>query len=445
MKKVVLQKVFLSLGIICINLTQTTHAIDLPSFYRAPGFQLSSQSKMQNWATMIAVQGRSGETKKAYNGQEKSTGLFNTEGPFNIGQIVPYDPSVAGGASNSTNPVPTAATLAFVDAVYAIAPGGQRIPKNGAPFSFNGTFSETDFVFELQQNIMLGFYGGIHVPIRTLQINDISYSTTIPTTDAKYAPLVAVIENQLDPMLAQNNISPIKTPFNETGLGDIAVFAGWQGRNETASDFIDYICGGVRLAVTFPSGSEKDIDSVFSLPFGYNGHYGMSARGNVEFGFFKKLAFGGTAGTSIFLRQTLPRRVKTDLTQNGWILLNKANVFEDHGHLWDVCGYLKGYLKYGTIILGYSFCQQEQTRITIAARDNQDALFKNEIINTDGRLSGWNYQTIHALVRVDLAPMTNLFCAPMLELSYDCPWAGKHAFQTDMVGGKIGLVFTWDF
>ena len=422
------------------------YALDFPAFYRAPGFQTNPMPSTQDWLTTIRAQVRFGDTKKAYDAQEKTTGLFNTEGPFNMGQLISYEPDSSvtpnGLASARPQPVTGSAAEDYVNALIAITTPNP-LSKNGAPFSFSGTFEERDFNFDICQNIMLGFYAGVYMPVRILQLTDITYSTTLAKADAD--PLISILETNLDPMLVEKGISPIKTPFNKTGIGDLLLYVGWQGRNNTKSDFTNYISGGVCLGALFPTAGEPDINRVFTLPLGYNGHYGAHARGTVELGFCKYFALGGNFGTTIFFNQMLTRRLKTDTAQNGWILLDKANVLEDLGHLWDVTGYLKAYFKYVCGVVGYSFCQQESTRLTIAARDNVSGLFKNEIINTDGRLTGWNHQTIHLLARGDLSAMTNLFCAPILELSYDVCWAGKHAFQTAMAGGTFGLALAWDF
>ena len=445
-----MKKMYLKLRLILFSLLFGTHSLFASYFYRTPSFQVPSFTTAQDWATKIETQVRLGDGSRAYDGNEKQVDLFNTEGPFNITQIIPYDPTIAGGVTtsdvlNSAAATPTGAGLTYVTNAYAIQQDGQRISKTSSPFSFGGKFKETDITFEACQNLLYGFFIGVTLPIRSLSLTDITYSTTIPTTEARYTPLQNLITNDLDPMLAQQGIAPLKTPFYKTGIGDLAFYIGWQGKNETESEFIKYISGSLRGNLSIPTGARKDLNSVFSLPMGSNGHYGINARGNIELGIFKYLAGGASIATSVYLRQNLARRLKTDTTQNGWILLEKANVLEDLGHSWEFTGFIKAYAKYGYGLIGFSVSQQEASRIKIADADNPNKLFKNEILNTDNRLTGWNIQTIHLAVRADSAAMSNLPAAPLIELTYDFPLAGKHTFKTDMLGAKAGLTLLWDF
>lgn len=420
------------------------------SFYKTPSFQVPSFVKLDDFASRLDVQIRSGQADSAYDGQEKLVGLFDTEGPFNITQIIPYNPSIAGGVSasgvlNNAAPTPTGAGLTYVTNAYAIQQSSRRISKTSSPFSFGGKFKETDATFDLQQNLKLGFFVGMTLPVRSLSLTDISYSTTIPYTDERYTPLQNLITNDLDPMLQQQRIAPLKTPFEATGVSDLSVYLGWQDKNEPESDFIKYISGAVRGALSIPTGAVRDLNRVFALPMGANGHYGLHARGNVELGIFKYLAAGASVATSVYLRQTVARRLKTDATQNGWILLDKANVLEDLGHLWEGAAFVKAYATYGFALLGFSLSQQERSSLSIESSDNVSGLFNQQIINSDQRLTGWNYQTIHLLVRADAAAMTRLPAAPLIELSYDFPLAGKHVFNAPMFGARAGVTVSWEF
>lgn len=420
------------------------------SFYRTPSFQVPSFVKLDDFTTRFDAQIRSGQASQAYDGQEKIVALFDSEGPFNITQIIPYDPSIAGGVTtsgvlNSAAPTLTGAGLTYVTNAYAIQQSSKRISKTSSPFSFGGKFKETDFNFDLQQNLKLGFFVGMMLPIRSLSLTDISYSTTIPYDEGRYTSLQNLIANDLDPMLQQQRIAPLKTPFNRAGVSDLCMYLGWQDKNETESDFIKYISGAVRGTFSIPTGAVRDLDRVFALPMGANGHYGMHARGNIELGLFKYLAAGASLATSVYLRQNIARRLKTDATQNGWLLLDKANVLEDLGHLWEGTAFVKAYAKYGFVLFGFSLNQQERSSLKVEAADNVSGLFKHEIINSDQRLTGWNYQTIHLLLRADAAAMTRLPAAPLIELSYDFPLAGKHVFNAPMFGARAGLTVAWEF
>jgi hypothetical protein len=66
------------------------------------------------------------------------------------------------------------------------------------------------------------------------------------------------------------------------------------------------------------------------------------------------------------------------------------------------------------------------------------------VVNSDSALCPWQMHVLHLIVDYDFGiHMKAYHWAPRLQFFYDVPVAGEHVFDTDMIGGGVGLDIRW--
>jgi len=413
----------------------TLGAVDLPHFYRAPLFQGEAQRNTSDWVTHIDFRYTEGSTKQSWNTQEVKTCLFNAHCPFDLRNLAKNIECL------DQKPLTKAYTEGPIPQLY------------DGKLAFDGHFSIKEYDFTLQQNILYGLYIQAYVPIRKLTINCIDHIQAV-TTQTEHNQLVEFVQKELDAILAEHSIKPLKTPFCGTELSDPLISLGWHGHCKFSQGIVTALRGYLQAGVTIPTGSKKDVNQIFSIPFGYNKHWGFNARGNIHATLWKKLAVGANAGVTVFAKQTYDQRITTSPDQNGWILLEKGRVSTDLGTMWDVTAYAKAERIIGGLsaLVGYSYVQQEDTQLTLkdncalkTALENETIKNRDEVINANRLLKQWYQHTLHAYLQYDVAVHTDSSFAPKIQVAYHYPILAKHTFNADMWSGSASLAISWDF
>jgi len=212
--------------------------------------------------------------------------------------------------------------------------------------------------------------------------------------------------------------------------------------------------GYIQAGVIIPVGKRKDIDRVFSIPTGYNRHFGFNARGNIHGTFWDKFVLGANAGVTVFLEQTYDQRLTTSTNQNGRIILEKGKATVDQGSIWDVTVYVKGERIFGglSIMAGYSYTEQEETVLELkdectlkTALENEHIYNKDEVINSNRLLDPWYNHALHFYAQYDLGVHIDRNIVPIVSVEYHHSLHGKNAWVTDVWGGTIALMLKWCF
>ena len=417
------------------------HSIDLTPFYRASLFQGESKRDVADWTTHVDFRYAEGSTGESWNTQEVKTWLFDAYGPFDIRKL--------GLQLETIDPVTMPKTKKYLEE-NGTAPANITEKEIG-DVHFTGTFRVEELNLTLQQNFLYGLHLQLYLPFRKIKLNNINF---IHTDTTRLQKLDTFINNNLDEILAENNIAPYQTPMDATELSDPLVSLGWHGHCNFSEGPVTALRGYLQAGILIPTGSRTNQDQVFSLPFGFNKHWGVHARGNAHATLWEKLVVGANAGVTVFLTQTYDQRLTTSTTQNGWISLEKGKVSVDQGTEWDVTAYLKAERLVGGFSAGggYSYTQQEKTILTLkdervlkTALANNKIKNKNEVINTNDRLSQWYQHVLHAYAQYDFKAHTTSKLAPKFEVAYHYPILGKHSWATEMWSGTASLAFNWAF
>lgn len=358
------------------------YPIDNPHFYRATNMFLEPRLEHDYLSTFNATLG-AGSTDKGRNHDNTIVSIFDIYGKN-------YVPALG--------------------------------PEN-ANLSLNGTFKIIEANLSYAQNLPRGLFLFFYLPVRSLIFKNITL-TTIPL-------------NTLNSLLAPHGISA--NPTTSNGVGDLTSWIGWT-HNYQETKTIDFIDTTIMTGFLAPSGKLRDENKLFSLPTGYNGHWGVPLCGMFSIGFYEWITIGTYINTLFFAHTQRPLRLKTDAQQSGFIKLTCADVSIHKGPLMNTGIYFKAdHVGHGfSFTTAYSFALQASDKLTPKNNTHVDPT----IINSDSSLKGWNMHTINFVAEYDFgregSKVNN-----RIGLFYNLQIAGKRTFNTNIFGGTYGLDIGW--
>lgn len=427
---------------LCISLLS---ALDLPQFYRAALFQGDTHESFKDGATHVGFRYAEGSTNEAYNVHENKTHLFNGHGPFDLRML----------AINMENIKNYPKTEKYLEE------GGTdnaNITKfTYGNMAFKGHFKTTEYDLSFQQNITSGLYFYAYLPIRKLVLEQIDHTSAVTACSDcdEHEKLATFVTDNLDNILAEHCITPLKTKFDKTAVGDPIIALGWHGEKDfDSNELITKARGSIQAGLLLPLGKKRDENAIFSLPFGYNGHWGFNLRLHGQANVFKHIGLGVNAGITVLLKETRDLRMTTSDVQNGWIKLSKGHATVDQGSVWDAGVYAKIDQPFGgfSALVSYAFTQQERTWLHVkddcflkTVLADKKIPHKEYVVNSDKTLQKWYQHVIHAVAQYDFKAHTDSTFAPYLEFSYSCPLTGRYIFDTDMLAGTAELCVRWSF
>ena len=314
---------------------------------------------------------------------------------------------------------------------------------------FDGKFEMWESNYQVRKNLKKGFFLEARVPVREVKIKNVSYADQSPEHGVFSQERAEWIQfkNDLNAILNAYDYKPYTTPYGKTGLGDISLLLGWEDifekRNDEGEDVFTLDLSA-RLGFLCPTGERVKTNYIFSLPTGYNHHWGLTGSLELDFGVLKWLSidlFGGF--TWFFDENRREMRMQTFSEQNGHIMLAKGIAKEEKGALW----YLGADLKFDHFwkglsgIFGYSYNRQEEDTIN----PNDTTLFDKTAVNNNSMLHGWYSHVLHFMLDYDFSihMKETTKWAPRVNVFYDLPVDGKNAYKTDPIGAGIGVDLLW--
>ncbi|MBM3893098.1 hypothetical protein FJ365_01695 [Candidatus Dependentiae bacterium] len=437
-------------------------ANDTQLFYRAGLMSNLPHHFVKKAPARVSLRAASGSTHTAFDGHENKTALFNANGAFDLLRL--------GSNIDNLDRATMPQTFAFWDPAMghwgsaALAtPAGKALSANDGKVVYGGNFSITDASVQAQVPFYYGLYIQAFVPFSKFTVSGIK-ATNVGATDPLGQNMANFVTTSLPLILKEHGIQPITDVRRSWDIGDPVLSLGWEGYSAHLAPLVTEVAGYMQLGFSLPAASAQDANVVFDLPRGHNGHLGCICRGALEANLFDYLTVGVQAGSSVFFHARRNARLKTDLNQNGWIVLEKVPVSEDYGSLWDIGGYLgvNKLIKGLRALVGYTFTCQERTTYDVRdgnylstkiAAEHAKALaggiyelvLPNNYADSDTRLQGWETHVLRAAVQVNTAEMFGSGMGVLASVEYNLPILGKYSWTTDMIAGSLGCSFSWHF
>lgn len=433
------KRLLLFVFLVSIPIVQTTplHAIDNAHFYRATNLFLESRIE-RDYLTTFDITIGDGHTRKGRNQFGNTVPLLDTFGLYNM-----HDLGVGVPGKDINNPN----DLILIQ--LARTPGrglpntciGCPITPQFAFFSVSGEFNILEANLFYLQNFECGFFTEVHLPVRRIKIDHICFKDISPTDEIcpnEMTPIWQAFKTQFDAIL--RNYDLCAGPVRETGVGDLSILAGWT-RNNQETCVLDFIDTTFQFGILAPTGKQRNENQVFSIPLGYNGHVAFPFSIDFALGLYEWLTLGLHFDAMVFLSKTKEIRLKTAPDQSGLIKLAKGRAKIDRGTLWTAGLYAKAdhVCRGFSWIVGYSFAKQDKDTITPCC-----PCFDICIANSDETLRGFTMHTVHLWAEYDFT-QDDACAGARVAFFYNAQVGGKRIFETNMIGGALGLDFTWGF
>lgn len=405
-------------------------AFDDHHFYRA-SYLFDEPRFEKNWLGTFETWIGAGETCDGFDRAGSTVALFDIWGTQNMRVL-------GNGVPNKD--INNSADLALINLA--------ALPANGcfAKLSFPGTFKIIEGGFRYFQNFNCGLFTEFQLPIRSMlscpgQFLDLSPESNL-CCPGRSTPQWQEFLRQFDAILARYNLS--YSPSKQTGMGDFIWLAGWT-RNFQQTEVLDFVDTTIKAGVLFPTAPCKNEDNIFSIPLGYNGHFGMPFSLDMSLGLYDWFTASFHGGALIFFDRNGCTRIKTDINQSGILKLAKADVTIESGIIWDLGGFIKAdHLgKRLSITLGYTFVSKQADHVCSNVNcPPPNILIDANIANTDQTLQGWNMNTLHLFVEYDFSRENCMF-GPRIGFIYNIVLGGNSIFNNNIVGGTFGLDIAW--
>ncbi len=434
-------------------LSSSLGAIDNAHFYNTPRYHGwlsqgawdgSKLTETAPWLTKGAVQSYHGSATRSYDNKGNKTTLLGLYGPQEMLHLT-------AGAPRRPDYLNVYEQLGA-----ALSPAMTQ--DTFGTLNFDGKFSIDEVHIDLRQNYLLGFFSELHMPIRHLRLSGICYED-LSAKDGLYSQQNGTwkrLLSGLDHILQNHGYAPLHTPFSTTSIGDVSFLIGFEQWVKALRDPDVAVRFLVKLGLLLPTGTRDDRNMIFSLPTGYNDHWGIPLHAEVEGCLQPYVRVGARVGVITFFEKTMKRRMKTHPMQQGIVKLEKGRADVEKGTLWYVgCEAIADYHGF-SFLLGYSFNRREQNEIIPLSKtykiDGNSVYptdkFDPHIVNNDSVLFPWYLHVLHLGVSFDYSvhePLRSSRFAPHVGLFYNLTLSGRNAFDVNMFGGGLSLDMRWVF
>lgn len=407
--------------IFTLIITQISLSMDNAHFYRATNIFPEPRLEHDDFSTFNITLGQ-GSTSTSRSHNNSLVPLFDIYGQHSFNKTtMPLD---------SQNPF----DHLFIEL--------NKLPSRPhfATVSINGKFNILEANLSFTHNVQHGLFLFFHIPMRKLTISHVDFIDLSPDDSVfpnKNTPQWYTIFHNLNQYLANYHIN--SNPVTTVGVGDLSSWLGWTHNYQETKilDFIDFTCMTGFLA---PTGKQKNENQLFSLPTGYNGHWGFPLCAATSIGFYEWITIGGYLNTLFFLNKNRIMRIKTNPEQSGIIKLVRADVSEHRGPLIHIGGYFKAdHVGHGvSVTAAYSFVSQQKRSLSLY----NPTSFDHTIINSDEMLKRWNMHTINFFAEYDFA-QEGTSVGNRIGLFYNLQIAGSRVFNTNIFGGSYGIDISW--
>ena len=286
------------------------------------------------------------------------------------------------------------------------------------------------------------FFLGMAMPLHSARVDEVTWSDlTDVTADA---------DNQTwKDNLTSKLVAYTKAVGNlaidgwlKRGLGDTVIYAGWSNSLHQGDGAIRKVDVHASAGLSLPTGSNRDYNNCFSMPFGNDGSWGIPLSAG----------FSATVGEDVKLGSNLDflwlastskiRRLKTDLDQSDYLILTTGDVttkpgftFKANAHATYRCS------ESCKLSMSYQYIQHEKDTLKAAPTGYDVA-----VINSLKSLNAWSSQDLKFKVHFEGHfgnddEDTRDGSEVNLSLFYKMPLAGTRSVANSSVGGELYFSF----
>jgi hypothetical protein len=388
-----------------------TRSFNRTFFYRTSSFWEEPRF-VKPWLSTLEVQLLGGANHRGRNGKGNRSHLTSIYGPENIKAL-----SKASG-------IPL------------------ELPQNPKQIEFNAVADIFESDFNFYQNFTHGFFMHFHFPLVILRVFPSGFvdSDSYVRPSKEYKPSWNQTLSLLSPFLRKSELSLNRT--DGAAASDSTLLLGWTYAYEDTC-YLDFVDLTFKTGILFPTGKKAHINEIFSLPYGYNGHWAIPFSGDISLGIYDWLTFGYHADILLFFKKNefLRMRGQHEST-TGIVVLGKGEAEVQYGTVWRLGTYAKADHFYDGMSLLMGFTYEQKNKDLVDPFDR--ALFNLEHVNNDERFQEWNRSIVHFLFEYDFTQWDSQV-GTRLGVFYDLEMTGKRVFNISTTGGYLGIDANWCF
>jgi hypothetical protein len=326
----------------------------------------------------------------------------------------------------------------LIPALAGVTDDGKR-----GRFLLDGRFEGLDFSFWGKYNIPVGKIPGnfdiyCYVPFRYMDISNVGWNDQ--TENVLNADLMVKQYVTDDIYNVVKELGDLDLGgWNKLGIGDITFLLRWYTDFRQMKEHLKNVRITTRFGLSIPSASEKDEDKVLSMPLGNDGAWGFPLAAGIDLDFVKKVKAGLELEALVLLDETRMRRLKTDVNQTDYLLLQKGKATKSFGITWKFNLFVqaKHFFRGLSGMIAYQFIKHDGDSLTAQEND-----FSYSIINSAQTLEEWGAQNFVFQLNYDFfRECKNSWFKPQLSFFYKLPVTGKRVINPHTFGGQIALNF----
>ncbi len=290
--------------------------------------------------------------------------------------------------------------------------------------------------FFLPHDFIINFY----LPIYSMRLKNVHFADLTPQQTNEDIIVKEELTDQLTTRLAQFDSQLTISGWKRTGVGDFTSLVEWKRDLPQGKKYLKNVQLLGRFGVTFPIGLKKNEDEILSIPFGFDGSFGMIFGGGIQLNWFHHLRGGFEVEFWHLFGNTRNRRIKIAPEQTDFLFLAKANAFKDFGFTQVFNLYLQAYRFANGLSVAaiYQYMKHGDDKLALGTNE-----FSPTLVNSAESLQEW---TMHQLIlkgdydmQCDLGNCSWL--KPQFSFWLKFPFNGKRALMLTMVGGSVTFNF----
>lgn len=306
---------------------------------------------------------------------------------------------------------------------------GQFLPN--AHFKVDG-FAEFGLRFFFKHGVSLACY----LPYYTMSLNDVCWNDLTGCGAIQDVRTHTYLTDCLSSKVCCLGGLDIGS-WKRKGFGDTTVSLEWIGDFAQNRDLLRSVMLNGRLGMTLPTALKEDEDKILAFSYGNDGAIGVVFALGIDLSLGCYVQAGLDVQLMHVFGNTRCRRIKTDLLQTEFLLLQKVRTFIDYGLDQQFSLYLqvKDLLAGASLKLAYQFYKTGRNELALTSNE-----FSSAIANSSLSLLGYTTHDLFVILSYDFKPFKkSCNYVPYTAAFVDIPFNGKRSVVAKTAGFTVGV------
>lgn len=276
---------------------------------------------------------------------------------------------------------------------------------------------------------------GLYIPFLAFRTCNISIEDLTPAHTPEDLFVKELLTNNLSGVVDQFGRGLHIGPWQEQGIGDIAVIASWTPDFPQRKPILRNVRLHVDLGFSIPTAKQVNINNLLAIPLGNSGASGLFFGAGIDLRLGRYIRMGVDASFLNLFTHVGPSRFRTFGEQPDLLLLHKGQcVLKDWGftQMYNIYGTLYKFFDRISARVMYQFMSHDEDTISLGCSD-----FSSFIANSAASLQGWT--THQFLFSLDYDADERMGLKPYFMWFYKLPVNGCRSILLHTTGVVFAL------